>query len=1093
MVSSDLAPLLQHIRQRAGPADAAALPDVQLLERLVHQRDQRAFETLLGRHGPLVWRVCRRVLRRPHDAEEAFQNTFLVLFQNAGSIRKTGSLSSWLHGVAYRVASRMRQEHDQVLRADSAARREAPVEPDRQAVWRELGEMVERELSCLPEKYRQPLLLCYWEGLTNEEVAHRLGWACGTVKTRLARARRLLHERLAGKGIVLPAGLVATLLAPAGASALPMSVLRATTATLRAAGAASPGVARAVAPGQVKLGLVLLLAGALAAAVAALPQGPPRPAAKVGPRQPAARNVPARHLDLHGDPLPEGALARVGTVRLRHGERVTCVDFSPDGRMVASGGYDRAVALWAPETGKELARLTGHRTGVEAVAFSPDGKFLASGGGGPFGRGSEAQLIRVWDIAARRQVAGLGPGGVTVESLALSCGGKHLAAVLAGGNVDLWDVPTARRLGRFPVPGKAVLSRDARLAAWAARGRLVVLELASGKETLRLDDLAARSTALTFSPDGLALAVSDGERCILLLNAATGKQVGRLTGPDAGATAGAFLPGGKVLATWGGRGPLCLWDLKTGQARPQQGWGHGGFAFGKDRAAARGHGGQALELWQYPARRPIGPAAHQGGIGSLALAAGGTLLATGSPAERCVRLWDTRTWRERSQLRIREPDEGRLAAVSVSADGKILAVGGVGRDNRGNLVPVLWLLGPVTGKRLHSLQGHRGWARAVAFSPDSKLLASGDTDGCVLLWEPSTGKLLQRLRCRSGVGALAFSPDGRILAAAENGPPDPGLCLWQVATGELLRRFPRGYCDTSSLAFSADSRMVAVASGEQDVNVWEVATGQKRLALATKGKGWVRAVAFSPNGALLGAGAGNDVHLWGAWSGQVVGRFSGHRGPVESLTFSSDGQALISGSEDTTALVWDLSKLGRIGAAAPPQLASREPRELWQVLASEDGGKAYGAMRALAADPVRACALLGDRLRPVRALTAGQQEEVNRLIRELDDDRFEVREGASRQLAKRGEAVEPALRLALVRRPSPEVERRLKQLLSALAVQQQGPEGLRHLRALEVLERLAAPQACRVLERLAGGAPPARLTREAKACLARLGKQGRKR
>jgi RNA polymerase sigma factor (sigma-70 family) len=152
--------MLRHIRRLAGPGEDEALSDARLLERLASQRDQGAFETLLGRHGPLVWRVCRRVLARSHDAEEAFQNTFLVLFQRAGSVRKAGSLPSWLHGVAYRVASRMRQQIDRAPPPDSVARRPPPAPPDREAACRELGEAVERELSGLADKYRQPLLLC---------------------------------------------------------------------------------------------------------------------------------------------------------------------------------------------------------------------------------------------------------------------------------------------------------------------------------------------------------------------------------------------------------------------------------------------------------------------------------------------------------------------------------------------------------------------------------------------------------------------------------------------------------------------------------------------------------------------------------------------------------------------------------------------------------------------------------------------------------------------------------------------------------------------------------------------------------------------
>jgi hypothetical protein len=284
--------------------------------------------------------------------------------------------------------------------------------------------------------------------------------------------------------------------------------------------------------------------------------------------------------------------------------------------------------------------------------------------------------------------------------------------------------------------------------------------------------------------------------------------------------------------------------------------------------------------------------------------------------------------------------------------------------------------------------------------------------------------------------------------------------------------------------------MIAVASGEQDLSIHEVATGRKRLTLPTKGKGWVRCVAFSADGAFLAAGVGDVVYRWGVWSGQEVGRFAGHRGPVRSVTFTSTGKALLSGSTDTTVLVWDLCKVRRPIATAPP-LVDRTAGSLWEALGDADAAKAYEAMRALAAKPARAVALLRGRLRPVAALDAQRREEVQRLIRGLDDDAFEVRQGASRQLQQLGESIEPVLQLAQKRERSAEVLRRLDRLLRVMAVRHEGPEGLREQRSLEILERLGSVKSRRLLEILAAGAPDARLTLAAKASLRRLGKPGR--
>ena len=184
--------------------------DGQLLERFTagDDADEPAFDALVERHGPMVLRVCRRLLDDPNDAEDAFQATFLVLLRQARSIRHTGSLAAWLHGVAQRVAARARVESARRRRIERHAIKQAAErndDPDRL----DLEALIDVELARLPRKYREPIVLCYLEELTHEGAADRLGWPVGTVRGRLARARDLLRSRLIRRGITASAALAA--------------------------------------------------------------------------------------------------------------------------------------------------------------------------------------------------------------------------------------------------------------------------------------------------------------------------------------------------------------------------------------------------------------------------------------------------------------------------------------------------------------------------------------------------------------------------------------------------------------------------------------------------------------------------------------------------------------------------------------------------------------------------------------------------------------------------------------------------------------------------------------------------------------------
>jgi RNA polymerase sigma factor (sigma-70 family) len=257
MATNTLSRVLQQLRRAALARDGAGPTDGELLGRYLAGRDETAFEALVRRHGPMVLGVCQRLLGNRHDAEDAFQATFLVLVRRAAAVVPRDLVGNWLYGVAYRTALEARAANARRKRKES---RVAPLtrtaDVPEEAAWRELRPLLDRELARLPDKYRAAVVLCDLEGKSRREAARLLGWPEGTLSTRLLRGRQRLAGRLAGRGLALSGGVLTATLGRGLARACVPGPLAA--ATVQAATAVAVGQAAA---------------GAVSAPVAALTEG----------------------------------------------------------------------------------------------------------------------------------------------------------------------------------------------------------------------------------------------------------------------------------------------------------------------------------------------------------------------------------------------------------------------------------------------------------------------------------------------------------------------------------------------------------------------------------------------------------------------------------------------------------------------------------------------------------------------------------------------------------------------------------------------------------------------------------------------------
>ena len=371
--------LLRYIRSLAGRGTGSGtVSDAEALRRFVSERDEAAFELLVWRYGPLVLRLCRGILHDEHAAEDAFQATFFVLARKARTVRRHASLAGWLYQVAYRIA----------LKAQAQARKHTtqgpqPLEqladtkaadPAELLAKRETEPLVYAEVNRLPAKYRDPVVLCCLQGLTHEEAARQLGWPIGTVSGRLARARARLQKRLTARGVVLPAGVFATVVADGSSlSGAPTSLIVSTTqAALRfaavktASAVVSPhaaalaeGVQKAMFLNRIKVVITMVLAAGMLSAGAAWQAGvfasPEQAEPQAAAEKPAPKAAPARRLMKLPSPV-EGILAVIGR-EITQGENVPAVQVITLRTRDGEQKYRRLQVGDRVKEGEMLARL----------------------------------------------------------------------------------------------------------------------------------------------------------------------------------------------------------------------------------------------------------------------------------------------------------------------------------------------------------------------------------------------------------------------------------------------------------------------------------------------------------------------------------------------------------------------------------------------------------------------------------------------------------------------------------------------------------------------------------------------------------------
>jgi RNA polymerase sigma factor (sigma-70 family) len=794
----------------------------------------------------------------------------------------------------------------------------------------------------------------------------------------------------------------------------------------------------------------------------------------------------SRPLDRHVDPLPMHARTRLGTSRFHAGSSINQAIHTHDGKAIVAIDANHVVRVWDADSGRIVREIGDLKLDFRDIAVSPDGKTLATVEQPARLRLwdiASGRERRHWHEARDEEYEHVrfSPDGRTI---AVGVGRFDANTDKSESYIALWDtIATTERCHRIAGDWLNLwdleFSRDGKTLATATRDTDVrrgdvligpdksstrIWDIASGLEQSRFPVDRCDVWSLAFSPDGKSLACGVSDGTVRFHDLATAGELeprllpeptfppklpadeGRpVRGQPRGIGCLAFSPDGSILA--GGTSgvyegdfspaPIQLWDVarrkKLHEIRAHQ-RNVASLSFAPDGKTLASSGGEPMiRLWHVNTGKETFPqSGHRTAVGSLAISPfDGTIFTGGEDGS--VRQWDAASGRE---LGLIAQLTGAVTAMAIAPDGKTLVIGG-GGEGFGAKPIYLWSVAERREIRRLARIEEREQVDYVAFAPDGKTVASERR-----VWDAVSGSVLATFRERgqqnepyANYNPLFYTPDGRQIITAEH----DGARLWDIAGDAQVRRAVEWKNEHCLATLSPDGRFLATRGpvdysraepSDPPVILYELASGQQAATLEVQEGENFLCNPFSPDGRFLASATdargpthGSTVRVWDLATGRELRRFEGHLGRVKALAFTPDGRSVVSGSEDATALVWDVSDLKNSLKPGAP-LSPQSLPACWNELASGDARAAYRAGWALSVPS--AVPFLRDHLRPAASAEQGRAAPIT------------------------------------------------------------SPEVLRTLRAIASLERINTRASRGVIELLAQGNPDAIATREAKSTCDRL-------
>jgi WD40 repeat protein len=813
---------------------------------------------------------------------------------------------------------------------------------------------------------------------------------------------------------------------------------------------------------------------------------------------------PAIRKDALGDRLPHFALARLGTMRLKHYGQGMSIAFSPDGKTLATVAGD--VCLWDVASGKEIRRISNPGDILKSIDFSGDGDTLI--GAGYFTQAYYFMNVQTGKLKHR---IGRPPWGREIKThhdsndvrpIALTRAGKILGAPITeervennpkGGTISYqpqqwirwYEASTGAKTGdnkleiTWQRPLFVAVTPDEKTFACPGEDmKIVVWDRATSKALHRLAGHKDYALCGAFASDGKTLATGGMDKCVRLWNVVSGRQVRTLKRHEQSVRWLGFCRDGTTLVSASGD-RICMWKSASGELirefrAPRDNITAATLSPNGSQVAALGRDGSIM-VWNLDTGREIHPfTRHQGAVNALEFSRDGKLLISGG--RDAILLWD---FSNRSLIRKLGPRGTHAERLVLLADGNQLLVGSSYH------APELWNLS--MGKPIKKFQGPNQSGN-LRLSPDGKLLATLALKPHDAKEEVPVGYFwdVEKARCIGAIGTpvkrehnrsdytLAFSPDGKRVVTGGN-----NLRYWTIPAGK-----PAGTVGTASpfsIAFSPDGALLA-AEDFDEATIYETATGKEKMRVGRRGQwgiGHEFPLLFSPDGRMLAFGdKEGNIRLWEIATGGERRCFQGHVGYVNALAFAPHVKNLVSAGEDGTILVWDLAE----AATKPTSIA-----KAWAALQEDNAARAYDAICTLAMSPKDTLAFVKKRIPSLQPMSAAA---FKKRIVELGAADYKVRAQAMFELEMQQELAFAGLRQELNSTRELETQRRIELLLKKVTPGniQAGSERLRWLRAIETLEHIGTHDALTLLRALASGSREVRLTQDALRSLRRLPK-----